>query len=213
MTTREVVQELRKSGHKIKYKVRKDGGILITSIDGVKYKGAAGNTMARAMLGERASLSKKRMTQLKIIKPTKGRKPKIPLPQAIEEKVKTVQKLYNKNKVPIEQGRITKKLIRDIIEKEGKQAAYTKLERAEKYASGFATSSTIQALLDYIGSTMELVSNEDKKLLEDLKVDILLNEDSIKDEWIKPAYDVLYDINKGRDIRDVVMEVRRILHI
>lgn len=211
MTTREVVEELRTYGHKIKYRVRKDGGILITSIDGVKYRGAAGNTMARAMIGDRASLSKKRMTQLKIIKPTKGPKPKKDvLTEKVKEKIKQVQKAYRKNKVPIEQGRVTRRLIRKIIGQEGYEAAMKKLEQAERYATGYAISGVIQALAQYIQQLANLTGSQ---LLQQLADDVLANDGIIKDEWIKPAYDILYGINHGRDIRDVVEEVRKVLHI
>lgn len=50
-----VVEKLRAEGTKITIKHRKDGGIRITSINGVKYKGVEGNAMARAMSGEQLS--------------------------------------------------------------------------------------------------------------------------------------------------------------
>ena len=211
MTTREVVEELRTYGHKIKYRVRKDGGILITSIDGVKYRGAAGNTMARAMIGDRAMLSRKRVTQLKIIKPSKCPKPKVEvLTEDLKSKIKDVQKAYRKNKVPIEQGRVTRRLIRKIIKNEGYEAAMQKLKQAERYATGYAISGVVQALAQYVYQLANLTESEELQQLAD---DILANDGNIKDEWIKPTYDVLYEINKGRDVRDVIMEVRRILHL
>ena len=83
MTLRELVKELRSQGHQVEYYNRKDGSILIRSIDGIDYKGASGNAVARAMgeaLNLNAELSQARKTQLKIIKPKGAR---TPLPKAL----------------------------------------------------------------------------------------------------------------------------------
>lgn len=50
-----VVEKLRAEGHTVTTKKRTDGGIKITSIDGVKFSGIKGNTTARAMSGEKLS--------------------------------------------------------------------------------------------------------------------------------------------------------------
>ena len=50
-----VVEKLRAEGHTVTAKKRKDGGIKITSIDGVKFSGIKGNATARAMTGEKLS--------------------------------------------------------------------------------------------------------------------------------------------------------------
>lgn len=212
MTTREVVAELRQKGHHIKYRVRKDGGILITSMDRVKYTGAAGNKIARNLLADKAQLSQARRTQLKIIRPSKGKKPgQDVLDEKIKAEIKRIQKIYSKNKVPISQGRITRRLIRKIIEEEGKEAAMAKLARAERYASGYATSRTIEALCQYIEFLGQVV--DDPSDLFDLAEDIRANDGRIRDEDIKPAYDMLYMLNKGMPVEDVINNVRRILKI
>ena len=216
MTLRELVKELRSQGHQVEYYNRKDGSILIRSIDGIDYKdGAAGNKMARAMgeaMNLNAELSQARKTQLKIIKP-KGKR--TPLPKYLEVKLKKVQKIYNKNKVPLAQGRITKKLIREIYQEEGEEAARKKLTRAQRYAEGYATNATINAFLAEIeryriffkrGSQ---VGEELKKLANDIK----MSSGIIKDEWIKPAYDELYKLNQGANPLDVIDNVRRILKL
>ena len=212
MTTREVVNELRKRGHKIKYRVRSDGGILITSMDGVKYTGAAGNKIARTLLGDEAALSQARKTQLKIIKPAKGPKPKEDVLQGrIQTRIKQVQKAYNKNKVPLSQGRITKRLIRKIVQEEGMETAYRKLAQAERYAEGFAISKVVEALADYVDMTASLM--EDNEELYKLSEDIRANDGVIRDEWIQPAYKKLYEINHGGELKDIITQVRYILHL
>ena len=210
MTLREIVKELRLRGHEVTYRNRKDGGILITSIDGIKYRGAAGNTLARAKVG--AELSKARAGQLKSIKP-KGAVIKEALPKTLKEKLREVQKLYNKNKVPYSQGRITQRLIKRLYKEEGLQAAYEKLQRAEQYASGYATEATIQAFIDHLGQMSALLDPEGQALVTELQADIMLNSDKIRDEDIYPAYDRLYDINKGANVKDVLNDVRNILKI
>lgn len=52
---KDVVKKLEKQGVKITYTPRKDGGINITSINGVSYVGRAGNVMAREIAGEKLS--------------------------------------------------------------------------------------------------------------------------------------------------------------
>lgn len=211
MTMREIVQVLRDDGHKVEYRNRKDGGILITAIDSTSFTGASGNNMARILVGDRAKLSASRKTQLKIIKPAKGKKEKIDvLTEDDKAKIKEIQKIYSKNKVPISQGRITRRLIRKIIKEEGRVKALEKLQQAERYASGFATSKTLDALTGYINQINALVESE---LLDELVDKINANDGLIRDEWIKPAYDALYMINKGKPIEDVVNEVETILHL
>ena len=215
MTLRELVNGLREQGHQIEYYNRKDGSILIRSIDGVEYKdGAAGNKVARAMgnaLDLNAELSQARKTQLKIIKP-KGKR--TPLPKALEKKLEKVQKLYNKNKVPIAQGRITKRLIREIYQKEGIEAARKKLTQSQRYAEGFATNATIDAFLTAIQSYRKLFQQgtQEHEALKKLEDDIRMSSGIIKDEYIYPAYKRLYDIKKG-NVLDVVDDVREILRL
>ena len=214
MTLRELVNELRAQGHSVEYYNRKDGSILIRSIDGVDYKGASGNAMARAMgqsLNLNAELSQARKTQLKIIKP-KGKR--TALPKALEVKLKKVQKLYNKNKIPISQGRITKKQVRQIVKEEGVKSAMKKLTQAQRYAEGYATNATIDAFLTAIESYRKLFpqGSQESEALKKLENDIRMSSGIIKDEYIYPAYKRLYDIKKG-NVLDVVDDVRKILRL
>ena len=55
-TLRNLIQELIKEGHEIEYRERTDRGLVVTSIDGVKYKGKKGNQVVRSLTG--ASLSR-----------------------------------------------------------------------------------------------------------------------------------------------------------
>ena len=215
MTLRELVNELRKQDHQVEYYNRKDGSILIRSIDGVDYKqGAAGNQVAKAMgkaLNLDVELSQARKTQLKIIKP-KGKR--TPIPKAIEVKLQKVQKIYNKNKVPISQGRITKKKIRQILKEEGEESARKKLTAAQRYAEGYATNATIDAFLTAIETYRRLFEqgSKENEALKKLEDDVRMSSGIIKDEYIYPAYKRLYDAKNG-NVLDVVDDVRKILRL
>ena len=214
MTLRELVNELRSQGHQVEYYNRKDGSILIRSIDGIDYKGASGNAMARAIgksLNINAELSQARKTQLKIIKP-KGKR--TTLPKALEIKLKKVQKIYNKNKVPISQGRITKRLVREIYKEEGEEAARKKLTQAQRYAEGYATNKTIDAFIEAIQHYQMAFKqgSQEYAALSQLINDIKRSSGIIKDEYILPAYQRLYDIKKGNAL-DVIDDVRKILRL
>lgn len=214
MTLREIVNELRAQGHQVEIYNRKDGGILVKSIDGMSFKAAEGNTLARQMgksLGLSTELSSARKTQLKIIKP-KGKR--TPIPKAIQVKLEKVQKAYNVHKVPVKQGRITKKLVRQIIAEEGVEAARKKLTAAQRYAEGYATNATIDAFVSAIDQYQKSFKRGTQvyEALELLKKDILKSSGIIKDEWIYPAYKRLYDITKGNAL-DVIDDVRRMLRL
>ena len=215
MTLRELVNELRAQGHQIEYYNRKDGSILIRSIDGVDYKdGAAGNKVAREMgrtLNLNVELSQARKTQLKIIKPKGAR---TPLPKAIEVKLKKVQKIYNQKKIPISQGRITKKQIRKILEEEGEKSARKKLTQAQRYAEGYATNATIDAFITAIQSYRMLFKqgSQEYEALKKLEDDIRMSSGVIKDEYVYPAYKELYKV-KQSNVLDVVDNVRKILRL
>ena len=66
MTTRQLVQQLQSQGYQVKYHIRKDGGVLISSINGAKFKGAKGNIYARQLLG--VEISQRRSQQLSKIR-------------------------------------------------------------------------------------------------------------------------------------------------
>ena len=205
MTLLDIVNQLLKDGNVINYRVRNDGGIIITAINGKHYSGAEGNKMARTMVG--ATLSEARSIQLKSIRPKKGQSPKSrkkpPIPEDLKSMLRKVQRLWKKNIDP-RLGKITTKKLRWNIENLGIVRAKEKLEQALRYAEGLAYSKNIDALLGYINELKnKLIDSSDIKALEELKEDIILNYDKIKEEWISSIYDLLYDINHGRDVRDV----------
>ena len=205
MTILQIAKRLQREGNIVSYRIRSDGGILITSINGKKYSGAEGNRVARSLVGQ--TLSEARKVQLESIKPKKGQSPlsrKLYQPdEELLKQLRKVQRIWRKNVDP-KKGKITLKKLRWNIENLGAARAKEKLEQSLRYAQGLAYSKNIEALLGHINELQrKLSSKNDIKALEDVKEEIISNSDRIREEWISSIYDLLYDINHGRDVRDV----------
>ena len=94
----DMVEELVSQGHKIKFRYRTDGGIIITSIDGKKFTSLTeGNKTARSMV-EGGELSMARAEQVKFnvnkyIKLKKGEhKAKGKIEDVLDKQLKQTQK-------------------------------------------------------------------------------------------------------------------------
>lgn len=209
----EVVRQLQARGHEIDYYVRKDGGILVRKIDGERYpSGASGNARARQLAG--ASISEARLSQLKYA--TRARKVKKPsLDDEIRKEFERVKKKWNKtfkakNGKPHPAGYFGWKRIKYLMDKYGKEEALRRIKEAEKYASGFAYEENVKQLAYFIqDAALQYNSPE----LDKLGKDVLENAFSIKDEWIKPAYDELYKLNAGVPPKEVARNTRAILRL
>lgn len=210
MTIRDIIKDLRTKGHKVTYYIRKDGGVLIRSIDGKKYTGASGNAVARGIVGE--TLSERRKTQLKRIKSKAGKKivNKPIISDTIKKRFKKVQTSWRKKVDVTKTGQPTIAKIRWRLEHEGEASAIRLLEEWERYTKGIAYSEVINALADEV---LEYYKSTGEEAFEELANDIKANKDTIRDEWIKPAYDELYKLNSGGDSQDIIYNVRRILRL
>lgn len=213
MTMREVVKQLQEQGHEVDFYVRKDGGILVRKIDGEKYpSGASGNARARQLVG--ANISEARTSQLKYA--TRARKVKKPsLDDDIKREWQRVKKKWNKafkakGGKPHPAGYFGWNRINRAIKEYGKEEALRRILEAEKYASGIAYSKNVEYLVKLIKDAgKKLQSKSLLKLADDLSDNAYI----IRDEWIKPAYDRLYDLNKGDSPEDVAKDVRAILRL
>ena len=109
MTILDIIKELERQGHEIKYYHRKDGGYVITKMDGQHFSGKTGNAFARRMVG--ADISVARKVQLQMIRTPKGKRPKklSPLPENVKKKLQKVQKLWKKTHPTIEGTQTTGK--------------------------------------------------------------------------------------------------------
>lgn len=213
MTMMEVVKQLQAQGHEVDFYIRKDGGILVRKIDSERYpSGASGNKRARQLVG--ATLSEARTSQLKYA--TRQRKVKLPsLDEQIEKEFQRVKKKWNrafksKKGKPHPAGYFGRSRIKYIIEHYGKEKAIERIREAERYASGIAYSENVRILAQFVRNAGEQFNSQD---LIDLSNDIIENAYSIKDEWIKPAYDELYKLNVGVPAKEVSKNTRTILRL
>ena len=220
MTMRQIVENLRGQGHSIRYHVRKDGGILIKSIDGQKFTGATGNMYARAMSG--TTLSTKRATQLANITWKGERGASQELGREVNRALIKVKRKWNKA-FPHKRGEIpavgvkTAKKVKWSLEHRGKEETLRLLSEAEKYAEGKAYSKNIEYLVarinDYVVKFKSIDGNADTEPLEQLAKDISANAWMINEDSIQKAYDALYELNHGVAPHDVSKNVRTILQI
>ena len=213
MTVRQTINLLRSQGHKVTYYERRDGGVLIKSIDGQRFSGATGNLYARAMSGQ--TLSVKRATQLGNIT-WSGKRLKSQISSKdydVKKELQRVQKLWNKafpkvdGKVP-PVGRKTAKKVKWSIEHRGKEETMRLLKEAEKYAKGKAYSKNITILAEFIRDSAKKYKSKE---LEELADDIEENAWMIDETSIVPAYEELYKLNKDVPPEEVARVTRSIL--
>ena len=198
---RKIVGELQSKGYKVTYRVRKDGGILITSIDGVKYKAAAGNKMARLLTGN--VLSKRRTAQLtKITRERRVKPRKIPVetPADLERYRKRVMRKWRKATLT---GSISKRNLRKVIEERGFEGAKAYLEEMERHTEGKAYSGQIIALLSRIDQDIAVMydSPDEVAELERIRQLITDNQDKITPDQIFQMFDWLYNWEKDSQAR------------
>lgn len=220
MTMREVVSQLRSQGHNITYYERKDGGILIRSIDGQMFTGATGNLYARAMTG--TTLSSKRAAQISQITWTGKRAKSQISDREVKKKLENVQKKWRKafprvdGKVP-SVGRKTAKKTKWNLEHKGKEETMRLLNEAERYATGLAYNKNIDYLLqmlkDYIDKIGKLGDASSKEVLSKLYDDIAESRVLFKEENILATYEKLYLLNKGVPAEEVARQVRDLLNL
>lgn len=210
----QVVRQLQSQGHFVDFYVRKDGGILVRNIDGNRFpSGASGNAYARSLLG--VKISEARTSQLKYATRVRTKPIKIQVDDAIKEEYKRVKKIWNKafkskDGKPHPAGYFGWQRIKRSVKLYGEQEALRRISEAEKYASGIAYSENIRILSAFILDAGYKYHSDD---LIQLSNDISSNAYSIRDEWIKPAYDELYKLNTGKSPKDVASVVRSILRL
>lgn len=191
MSTRQLVKFLQDNGHQVTYYIRKDGGVLIKSIDGIQYTGATGNKVARWMAGEqlapRRAQQLKTITERRIIKP---KKPLPPTPEGLETMRKRVMRKWRKANL---RGSISKRNLKRMIEDRGIEGARIYLEEMERRTEGKAYKGSINGLIARIEQDMVNASASDKEYLQMLIDLIKDNEENFKEEWMLSIVDKLYD--------------------
>ena len=211
-TMTQIVRELQSRGHVVDFYVRKDGGILIRQIDSERFSGASGNARARQMAG--VEISEARSKQLKYA--TRSRKGIKNIPDdAIRERYREVKKKWNKafkskEGKPHPAGYFGWRRIQYTYKMYGKEETMRRISEAERYASGLAYSKNVQLLATFTRNAGTMYKSPELIQLAD---DIEANAYTIRDEWIQPAYDALYQLNKGVEPKQVASNTRRILRL
>ncbi len=200
MTLRSIVQKLREEGHRVSYRVRDDGSIRVTSIDGRKFaaKYSEGNAEARRIAG--APLSERRTRQLQkgrtkraanLAKKAKAPK-KAPLPTEIRKALRRAQRLIRKKGVA--EGTVTAENVRYNIAKYGEEEALRKLNRLSRYYQGYAYEVNVRLLSDRMKADGNKLGSA---ALVNLAARVWNSRETFMEKWINPSLDVLYDLETG----------------
>lgn len=165
-TARDLVNELRAKGFKVTYRIRKDGGIRIKSIEGVKFSDSEGNNRARMILDK--SLSEKQLAQrrgnqekakrgIKLAKKYKAKKLTKPQKRAIAKINRKIKKYGGK-------GRIGASLGKKIIKEEGLKGLKEKGNELIRKSLGLMNPNNVEgeasAILELGGEEAERVAKK-----------------------------------------------------
>ena len=217
MTMRQIVAKLQSQGHSVSFYVRKDGGILIKSIDGEKFTtGASGNNRAKQILG--VETSEARLHQLKYATDRRSsirKSGRFKLDEEIESEYQRVKKIWqkhikSKNGKPHSAGYFGHGRIEYSLKHYGREEALRRISEAERYATGYAYTKNVKLLLFQVQDyAIKSGSEEIAQLARDLEENLY----SIREEWIFPAYEALYKLDKGVPPQEVARNTRRILRL
>ena len=194
MNVKEMIEELRNRGYVVEARKRKDGGYIITKINGQTFKGAKGNTYARSVLG--VELSQARMEQLSfnVNKYISGANKKATLDQEMKKELRKVQRKWRKHKV---KGQISASKVKRHIKESGREEALEYLRRQSRYGEGLAYEENVEYLAKYIEDVALGMREKDNELAEaSLKVANFVRSkiNIFKEEWISPTYADWYEV-------------------
>ena len=181
MKWEDVVQAFSKV-YDIEYIKRKEGGIIIISINGVNYKGKSGNVYFRKLTNTplstaqkeaiRAGSSKKKaIAEAKekgLPKPRKARKKKpLKLGKQLSKRLRKTRKAFkeldeNQKRVV---GTPTRKRTIQSLKREGRKATIQKLKEAERYAKGKIYSAQMEFIIKRIEETADMRGEDVSELV------------------------------------------------
>lgn len=214
MLLKDIVKQLELEGFEIEFRTRNDGGLLITKINGVSFKGASGNTRARQIAG--VNLSEAQISQRSYNVKTfiKGYKhPKDKFDEDLKAKVKKVQYIWRKNKV---NGKITMRKAREHFKTSGRKGLLDYLSKMERYGIGLAYEENVRWLSDYarnvaMGLRANNQTNAANKYIE-LADYIFRIRDIFREAWISPVYSYLYEVRDSGYNGSVAMGLLPIIY-
>jgi len=196
MNVIDLIKRLKELGHEVKFFHRKDGGYVITKIDGHTYSGKSGNKTARLMLGEK--LSEARSVQLARIRTPKGKRAvkQEAIPEELEKMLKKTQREWRKTHPDI-RGTISKRGLRYFLREEGYEKAKAALDKAWRYTQGYAYLENVQFLIQRIQADLYKKPFSDNPSMSAVIERIRTKQLAFKEEWIQHCYDALYEWEKG----------------
>ena len=207
----EIVEQLQKEGHSVEWRKRSDGGIIITAIDGKKFKSLSeGNKEARKIVG--ATFSEKQMQQRvqNVNKYIKGRKkPKKIEKQTfidqIKKELRKAQRIWRKQNTG-GGAKPSMPKVRWRIEHEGEEEAMRYVLRMQKYAQGIAWEDNVIHLCSRI-ERFKMGFPSYSQRIDRIISKIMSKIDSFRDEWIPAINDILYKIEEGTMLIDDGLDI------
>lgn len=205
MTLLDVVKQYVSEGHKVNYRVRSDGGIIITSVDGMKFtRTGEGNRYLRQVTG--ANLSATRMQQTsynvqKFIKLKEGQHKASSKGDTMDLKklTKKAQREWRKNKT-VGEGKVTIRKVRWYQEHKGEEYTKDYLNRRMRYSQGWAYEENVY----YWASVIE----QQMKMQEEAQA-MRRNATNIHQQLLENIHDVYYDwIEKKIPLEEAQRKIR-----
>ena len=194
-TLRNIIKDLRKQGHTIRYENRKGGGLLIKSIDKVKFSGYEGNELARQIKG--INLTIRQQSHIENITPKKGvwgqSRKGVELPKALQSKLRRVQRIWRKAQ-PNTTEKVTKSNVLYNLRTYGEEETMRRLNQRERYGQGYAYFENIDALkvrVERFGIFPRIANN-----LQDVLNKIEHKRLIFKDKWIEEINNIIYNCEK-----------------
>ena len=192
MSVKDMISKLESLGFSVKARQRKDGGYIITSINGQKFTGAKGNTYARSLLGEELSTARQEQLSFNVKKYIQGAKKKATLDDEMKKELRRVQRIWRKRKV---KARITAKKVKEHLAEEGREAAKRYLERQERYGEGYAYEENVEYLAQYINDVAKGIKDAELAAASNKVADYVRSKMGLfKEEWISPVYRAWYEV-------------------
>lgn len=210
-----IVQELVSQGHKIKYRVRTDGGIIVTQVDKKKFtRAGTGNRYVREISGIELSAPRKAQTKYnveKFIQLQDGYKHKASnkgTPEEIIKLTKKVQRIWRKNKT-IGEGKVTIRKVRWYLKEHGIEYTRAYLEQRGRYSEGWAYEKNVGIFANWVrtwASKSEYEGYVDKLMEKFEKYPELVREE----EHIQAIHQVIY--NKQMSVEQKIQEIEKIVN-
>ena len=182
-SVQQLIDMLKMQGHNVTARRRSDGGYLITSIDGEKFKGAKGNTQARGVVGTTLSVAQR--TQ----RATAFENSPIQFKKELRSKIKTLKTAFKEHPSMHHAG-MSAKLVRSEIKKYGKKRVVEKLNNLVSIAMGYAYSKNVEVF-------MKRLENADYGGFSEVIARLTMMVDTLPDRILTKLYNIAYEYDKG----------------